>query len=162
MTEEPSETKESVEAEKKKEEKPKEIKKEKTKKPYNENWENIEPLVQTVGKWAWIIALLNGVFYLILNIVFLDIVDIIFSIITLIIAIVYVKPRFSSKCSDKNWDYLYNDVLVIGNIRIPWMLIMGILLEIFGFWWGGAAVLFVAIILLFFGPKSYNWSSKAK
>lgn len=150
MSEEPSKSEKEVE--------PKETKKEEPKGSYNENWKNIESLVQTIGKWAWIIALLNGIFYLILNIVFLDIVDIIFSIITIIIAVVYVKPRFSSKCADKNWDYLYNDVLVLGNIRIPWMLIMGILLEIFGFWWGGAAVLFVAFILLFFGPKPYNWS----
>jgi hypothetical protein len=136
-----------------------EVKKEEEKpQEYNPNWENTEPLVQTLGKWAWIVALVNGIIYLLLNILFLDIVDIIFSIITIIIAIVYVKPRFSSKCEDKNWEYLYNDVLVLGNIRIPWMLIMGILLEIFGFWWGGALVLICAFILLFFGPKPYNWS----
>lgn len=137
----------------------KEVKKEEEKPgEYNPSWENTEPLVQTLGKWAWIVALVNGLLYLILSILWLDIVDIIFSIITIIIALVYVKPRFSTKCIAKDWDYLYNDVLVLGNIRIPWMLIMGILLEIFGQWWGGALVLICAIILLFFGPKPYNWS----
>ncbi|MGV9171812.1 MAG: hypothetical protein ACOC44_00410 [Promethearchaeia archaeon] len=78
-------------------------------------------------------------------------------IITIIFSIFYVKRRFSNKCAEEDWDYLYNDVLLIGNFRIPWMLVFGILFEIFGQWWGGIPILFPAIVLLFFGPKEFQW-----
>ena len=58
---------------------------------------------------------------------------------------------------EKDWEKLLTDVLVLGNIQIPWMLIMGVILEIFGFGWGGAIVLICAILIIFLGPRKYEW-----
>jgi len=138
------------------------------------NWQNVEPFVTLLGKWAWVIAIINGLVYLIWGIyglivgisfpsfIFIsptDIWYIISGIITILIAIIIVKPRFSSKCAAKDWDYLLNDVLTLGNFRIPWMLIWGIIIEIFGNWWGGLPIIIPALLLIFMGPKPYDWTT---
>lgn len=136
----------------------------------NPNWENIESFVTILGKWAWVIAVINGVVYLLWGIIWFAFIPfsfmnatyiwyIISGIITIIIAIIIVKPRFSSKCAAKDWDYLLNDVLTLGNIRIPWMLVWGILIEIFGNWWGGLPIIIPALLLIFMGPKPYDWTT---
>lgn len=97
-------------------------------------------------KWLWAGGVAYGIW--------LIICAILIGILTLFI----VKPRFSDKCASKDWDFLLNDVLVIGNVRIPWMLIIGIIIEILGlWWWGGLAILIPMIFLLVAGPKPYNW-----
>lgn len=128
----------------------------------NPNWPSVESFVSELGKWAWIVAIINGIIYILwgvfLIIIFRGIWYIIGGIVTLIFAVVIVKPRFSDKCATKDWDYLLNDVLIIGNIRIPWMLIWGIILEVFGNWWGGLPIIIPALLLIFMGPKPYNWT----
>ncbi|MFX0042988.1 MAG: hypothetical protein ACFE8L_08760 [Candidatus Hodarchaeota archaeon] len=140
----------------------------------NKDWEKYESFVVTLGKWAWIIVLINAIatfFYGIWVLVWegrfwwiwrvgvaYGIYLIASAVLIAVLAFIIVKPRFSDKCAAKDWDYIFNDVLVIGNARIPWMLIIGIVLEIFGlWWWGGLAVLIPMIILLAAGPKPYKW-----
>lgn len=135
------------------------------------NWSSMESFVSTLGSLAWIIGVINAILYFILGIydiivgayyssfslIFSGIWQIIGGVIVLITSVQFVKSRFSEPCSRKDWEYLYKDVLIIENIKIPWMLIWGILLELFGRWWGGIAVLIPAFILLFIGPRTYNW-----
>lgn len=169
----------------------KEKKKTKKKAKAHSIWKTLEDYVILVGKWAWVICLINGIIYIIAGIWGLSWLSaltaeaasygeygtyaltyaqaeinyltglytwyIIGGIITIILSYFYVKLRFSDKIANKDWDFLYNDVLEIGNFRIPLMLIFGIIFEIFGQWWGGVPILFPAIVLLFFGPKEYNW-----
>lgn len=154
------------------------IQKEKTQKASsgegNPNWENIESFVTILGKWAWVIVIINGAFYIFWGIYWLiiglsfpplifvspfDIWNIIGGIAVIILAIIIVKPRFSNKCAAKDWDYLLNDVLTLGNLRIPWMLIWGIIIQILGNWWGGLPILIPAILLIFMGPKPYDWTT---
>jgi len=87
---------------------------------------------------------------------FSDIWNIIASIILLIFAFLIIRPRFSNKCAQKDWDYLLNDVLLIGNIRFPWMFIWAIIAEILG-WWSGILIIIPVILLIFAGPKEYKW-----
>ncbi len=128
--------------------------------------------VSTLGKWAWIIGILNGVlgilYIVVSSIIFWwipfylgnQIWNIISIIIGIIISFLVIQPKFSKPCEEKDWDALYGWVLNIGGFNIPWMLIWGILLLYFGWWvWGGLAVLIPAVMLLFAGPKEYNWSS---
>ena len=128
--------------------------------------------VSTLGKWAWIIGILNGVigilYYVGLSIIYWwipfylgsQIWNIIVIIIGIVISFLVIKPKFSKPCEEKDWDALYGWVLELGGLNIPWMLIWGVLLLYFGWWsWGGLAVLIPAIMLLFAGPKEYNWSS---
>ncbi len=129
--------------------------------------------VSTLGKWAWVIGVLNGLIG-ILYIVGYSVIlwwyplywtDQIWNIISIIIGIaisfLVIKPKFSKPCGEKDWDALYGWTLNLGGLNVPWMLIWGILLLIFGWWgWGGLAVLVPAVMLLFAGPKEYNWSEE--
>jgi len=139
----------------------------------NPNWSKYEKFVSDLGKWAWIIGILSGFIYVIWGIwgavtvgTFLFgfgigyfIWMIIGGIITVLISYAIIKPNFSDKCVDKDWDFLLNWVIDMGSLRFPWMLFWGIILEIFT-WWGGLPILIPAILLLFAGPKKYEWSTK--
>jgi len=128
--------------------------------------------VSFLGKIAWIIGLLNGLIGLFASIgiialggifAFLliptQIWNIIASIIGILIALFIIRPKFSNPCGAKDWDALYGWVLNLGGTKVPWMFIWGLLLFLFGWYgWGGLAVLIPAVMLIFAGPKKYNWS----
>ena len=144
----------------------------------SEEWKH-EGLVSTLGKLAWIFVLINGIggiFYTITHIgiyvsryagipvilrpimPFQYIWYIIWSIVVMILAIVVIKPKFSKRCSEKDWEGLYGWYLKLGNTKIPWMLIWGIILSGFSWWnWGGAFILIPTIVLLAAGPRKYEW-----
>ncbi|MHA1272378.1 MAG: hypothetical protein ACTSQP_05850 [Promethearchaeota archaeon] len=160
---------------------------EKKEKPIgNKDWKKYENFVSVIGKWAWLILIIDALIYIIWGIwglswtataanvastygaysyVAADIAYltalytwyIIGGIILIILAIVIIKRRFSDKCAAKDWDYLLNDVLIIGKYRIPWMLIWGILAAVFGQWWAGFFILLPAILIIFWGPEEYQW-----
>ncbi len=160
-------------------EKEKEVKP-KVKEEAHPNWPSVENFVSELGKWAWIIGIIDGIIYLIWGFVWLgqilalvaqypniltylpgvEIWYIVGGIVTIVFSFIIIKPRFSDKCAARDWDYLLNDVLQIGDVRIPWMLIWGILIEVFGQWWGGLPILIPALLLIFMGPKPYNWTTK--
>lgn len=75
------------------------------------------------------------------------------------VSIMWVRPKFSVPCGEKDWETLLTNVVKLGNIQIPWMLIMGVLLEIFGYGWGGAVVLICALLIIFLGPRKYEWKT---
>ena len=84
-------------------------------------------------------------------------------ILAIILTLAFVKPRFSNKWKEEDYDYLLNDVIKIGNLRIPLMLIVGIILEILMSWWSGLFFLFIPLLLLIFmGPKEYKWKEEEK
>ena len=133
--------------------------------------------VSTLGKWAWIIGLLNGVigiFWALFQIITLsaawawlpgayvptvEIWWIIASIVGIAIALLIIRPKFSNPCGAKDWEALYGWTLKLGGTNVPWMFIWGILLFLFGWYgWGGLAVLIPAIMLIFAGPRKYDWS----
>jgi hypothetical protein len=131
--------------------------------------------VSSLGKWAWVIGVLNGIigilYYVGLSFIYWwypfylvsQIWNIILAIIGIAISFLVIKPKFSKPCGEKDWDALYGWVLNLGGFNIPWMLIWGIILLYFGWWsWAAYAVLIPAIVLLFAGPKEYNWSSEEK
>jgi hypothetical protein len=142
-----------------------------------------------LGKIAWIILLIEGIIFVILGIYYLVVLaavaaaaqqagvysyvaaDIAYytiygwfyligAILAIIIAVALVKPRFSNKWAKKDYDYLLNDVVKIGNLRIPLFLILGIILEIFLAFWGGLIIIVPLLILIFAGPKEYKWTEK--
>jgi len=130
--------------------------------------------VSTLGKWAWVIGLINGligIFWSIFiimgfGIFFLaalpsQIWNIIANIVGIVIALLIIRPQFSNPCGKKDWDALYGWVLNLGGTNVPWMLIWGFLLFLFGWYgWGGLAVLIPALVLIFAGPKEYKWSTE--
>ncbi|MFX1273457.1 MAG: hypothetical protein ACFFBP_16625 [Promethearchaeota archaeon] len=146
------------------------------------SWEN-EKWVSIMGKWAWVVTLVCGLINLLWAIVStvsafsayqasvalygIGIVgafsinigyvwNIISSIILIIFSIVIVKPRFSKKCADNDWDYLLNDVLPLGSIRFPMIFVWAIIAEIL-LYWSGILIIIPAIMIIFFGPEEYQW-----
>lgn len=130
--------------------------------------------VSGLGTWAWVIALVSGIIDIIIAISGLAVLGaasfffgvgfgigyyiwwLISGIIVIIIAVVIIRPKFSKRCSDKDWDGLLNWVIG-GNVRFPMMLFWGIMVEIFGYGWGGFAIIIPALVLIFAGPKKFEW-----
>ncbi len=150
----------------------------------SEEWQHAS-LVSKIGKWAWILGLVNGILavifgiagiattlywisfypygYLYYSVSFYDIWQIIGGIILILVSFVIIRPKFSNKCANKDWDALYGWYLPLGSFKLPWMLIWGIIFELFGWYgWGGLAILLPAVLLLFVGPKEYQWSTEQK
>jgi len=129
--------------------------------------------VSTLGKWAWVIGLFNGLlgifwslyiiaigFFFPLAIVS-QIWNIFANIIGIAIALLIIRPKFSNPCGAKDWDALYGWTLKLGGANVPWMFIWGILLFMFGWYgWGGLAVLLPAVMLIFAGPKEFKWTEE--
>jgi len=135
-------------------------------------WEH-SSWVSMLGKWAWVVGLVSGIVLVIWGIIVVATLAIIpfgflamgpaiwyiiSGIIAILISFAIIKPKVSNKCDQKDWDHFYNWVLKLGNFRFPFVLFWGIILEIFGLWWGGIPVIIVAIMLIFLGPKKYKWS----
>ena len=145
----------------------------------NDIWKTLEPIiVDWVGRYAWLVLILIPLIMLVVTlattipaILFvsgsgISVITatgnlawgIISTILEILLSWFWVKPKFSDKCVARDWDGLLDDVLLLGEFRIPWMLVMGILLEIFGYGWIGLTVLGPAIVIIFFGPRQpYNW-----
>jgi len=140
-----------------------------------------ESLASGMGKWAWIVVLINGIidvsyytWVLFVNIAWnaglpswaqrpllFPIWSMIWGVVIIIIAVAIIKPKFSNKCAAKDWDALYDWVLNLGKLRMPWMLVWGVIITIFGMWgWAGILILVPAFLLLFAGPKKYNWKKE--
>ena len=134
--------------------------------------------VSQLGKWAWIIIIVLDIIGIIWNLIvlipliifwgFFGLIDtgatswnIFGSIIGILIALFVIRPKFSKPCGEKDWDALYGWVLKLGGFNVPWMVIWGLLLFLFG-WYGLGAwfVLGPALMLLFAGPKEYKWSEE--
>jgi len=132
-------------------------------------------LVSGLGKWAWIFGLINGIIEIIfalynigwgialgpigVGLIGTGVWYIIGAVILIFISFAIIRPKFSNKCAEKDWEALYGWVLNLGGTKIPWMLIWGVIFTIFSwYYWGGLFVLLPAFLLLFMGPRSYNWS----
>lgn len=145
---------------------------------------------QVLGKIAWIVELIIGILFIFVGIYYLwwasvvtqaaedlgpygyvaadtiatltlyGVMYIIGGILAIIFAVALVKPRFSDKWADKDYDYLLNDVVKIGSVRIPLFLIIGIILEVLLSWIGGLVILIPLLILIFAGPKEYKWKEE--
>jgi hypothetical protein len=154
-------------------------------------WESEKGWVITLGTWAWLFSLANGIVYIIWGIVILfvqtgvqtattpfipylpstvstvwyssratGIYYLIGGSFNIIFSIAVVKFKFSNKVKERDWDFLYDEhILKLGSVRFPLMLLWGILLAAFGYGWGGVLVLVVVFMLLFAGPREYQWKS---
>jgi hypothetical protein len=132
-------------------------------------------LVSGLGKWAWIVGLINGIIELIIalynigwgialgpfgaGLIGTGVWYIIGAIILIFISFAIIRPKYSSKCAEQDWEALYEWTLNLGGTKIPWMLIWGIIFTAFSwYYWGGLFVLLPAFLLIFMGPRPYNWS----
>ena len=142
--------------------------------------------VSGIGKWAWIVLLVSGIggilyglavtlpllvtweyyraLYASLAIPYTDpmpigglIWNLMGGIVSIVFALFIIRPKFSKPCGAKDWEALYGWTLKLG-ANIPWMLIWGIVLAIFGWWfWPAAFVLIPTFMLIFAGPRKYEW-----
>lgn len=124
--------------------------------------------VSFIGMIAWILGIISGVINLFWGFITLPEVIIgrsdpiwliISGILVILISFFIIFPKFSIKCSKKDWDSLLNWVIPLGNIRFPWMFIWGSIVCILGYGWGGLAIIIPAFVLIFAGPKPYEWKT---
>ncbi|MFX1566799.1 MAG: hypothetical protein ACFFCV_00370 [Promethearchaeota archaeon] len=133
--------------------------------------------VSTLGKWAWIIGIVSGIIDIVISIPTITLLAalpygigaagmgypiwwIIAGILVILISFFVIRPKFSNKCANKDWDGLYEWILPLGSIRFPWMLLWGIIIEVLGYGWGGFAIIIPALVLIFAGPKQYKWKTE--
>ena len=157
-----------------------EVKKEKKQ---GDSWDSVKGFAIWLGTYGWIFLLITGIIYIIVGFIYLtgaaiyggflpasDVATLAISgvfytiggILTIIFTVGFVKPRFSNKWKEEDYDYLLNDVVKIGKARIPLMLIIGIILEIFLSGWGGLIILVPLLLLIFMGPIEYKWTEEEK
>ena len=83
--------------------------------------------------------------------------NIIGAAISIIIALFIIRPKFSKPCGEKDWEALYGWTLKLG-VNIPWMFIWGIVYAIFGWYsWPAIFILLPACMIIFAGPRKYEW-----
>ena len=127
----------------------------------NPVWQFFKPFLPKIGKWSWIILMIVGSIFLILDLLIADIFGIISNIIIIVFTILWVKPVFSPALMEERYEDLLNETFNISTIRIPKMLAFGVLFEIFGDGWVGIIILIPAIVLIFFSAYiPYNWNVK--
>ncbi|NVM45281.1 MAG: hypothetical protein HWN79_10215 [Candidatus Lokiarchaeota archaeon] len=84
--------------------------------------------------------------------------NIIGAVISIVVALFIIRPKFSKPCGEKDWEALYGWTLKLGGAKVPWMFIWGIVYAIFGWYsWPAIFVLLPAIMLIFAGPRKYEW-----
>nr|MDO8113182.1 hypothetical protein [Candidatus Sigynarchaeota archaeon] len=136
------------------------------KKKSSEAW-SLEPFVLLMGRISWIAVLVSAIVYFFWAVWWLFILGsyvllpfvtstywwyLISGIASFAILFIYVLPIFVRKVAAKDWEFLATDVLKFGTFRLPKVLFFGILLEIFGSFWGGLPVVIVALCICFGNP----------
>ncbi|UYP45937.1 hypothetical protein NEF87_002222 [Candidatus Lokiarchaeum ossiferum] len=129
-------------------------------------WNTLEPFISLAGKLSWILIVLNIIVSIIVAAVNLAeygyvgafVWAIIGGAISLALAGIFIKP-FAIMCGKKDWEGLINDVWKFGKYRVPKMLVLGIILEIFTDGWGGLLVLIPAVLILILGPVKHQWEA---
>ena len=126
-------------------------------------WKSLEGIISFVGKFSWIILAIIAVF-LIIGAILNFLADIIgWGIIQLVgVAIMaylvwtYGKI-YAQKCKEKDWSFLVNDVMVLGSIQIPKMLLYGIVVAFITYGTGVVLIVLPALLIIFAGPEEYSW-----
>jgi len=146
----------------------------------NDTWSKIENIVSIMGKWSWVLILIEilvslaGVAYAFSLIsmygslfwqyaglyAFELIWFFIAIIIDLVIIVAYVIRVFAKKCGEKDWNFLVNDVFVFGSVRIPKMVFWWIILAIFTNFYGSLLGLIPTILIIFLGPEKVQWKKE--
>ena len=86
---------------------------------------------------------------------------IISGIISIVISLFILRPKFSKPCGAKDWEALYGWTLKLGGSNVPWMFIWGIIYGIFGWYsWPAIFILLPAIMLIWFGPRKYDFNEE--
>jgi len=129
-------------------------------------WKSLEDIISFVGKFSWIILAFIAfwlVFWAILSFIGSGIVTGVWNLLSVAIMayLVWTYGKiYAQKCKEKDWSFLVNDVLVIGSIKIPKMLVYGILICIFTYGTGIILIVLPALLTMFMGPEEFSFSTK--
>ncbi len=129
-------------------------------------WAHYEAYLAVYGKWVWWILILASIFYSIIalvispytlsnNIGFRVWWDFIFSGLSVVFSLKWVKPCFSTLCVSREWQSLVDDAFTFKNIRIPKLLLVNLLLVVFSimeYGWGSLVILLPTLFIFAFAP----------
>ncbi len=138
-------------------------KKSKPKTGDNSTWNSLEDIISFVGKFSWIILAIIAIFSIIGAILSfigdalgMGIIQLVGVAIMAYLVWTYGKI-YAQKCKEKDWSFLVNDVMVIGSIQIPKMLLYGIVVSFITYGMGVILIILPALLIIFAGPEEYSW-----
>lgn len=143
-----------------------------------EDWDKMKPwMVDIFGQWlSWIVPLAAGAIYIITGIVQLvsplsiigwglgvgwlttgtAIWQIIGGGITLVVVFIYAMPIFSKKMVAEDYEFLLEDIIKLGKLRIPKMLFWAIIIGVTTYW-GASIIGLLFLLILILGPYEFDW-----
>jgi len=87
--------------------------------------------------------------------------NIISGVISIVLVLFIIRPKFSKPCGEKDWEALYGWTLKLGSTKIPWMFVWGIIYGVFGWYsWPAVFIMLPAIMLIWAGPRKYDWKAE--
>ncbi|MBD3353830.1 MAG: hypothetical protein GF364_20275 [Candidatus Lokiarchaeota archaeon] len=137
----------------------------------NPVWDFIGPYMPEIGKWGWLaLIILNAIVFLVDIIAYaianaiipvggFPVYSLIALIVNVVLSLLWIKPKFAEPLVEQKYAKVLEDVIEIKNFRIPIILLVGIIVEIFGYGWTGLVVLAPVLIILLFGPVPYYWTT---
>ena len=123
-------------------------------------WKKIKSPVKFIGTYSWLITTIVAFIFLIIGFIRIfsrgSFWSFIFWGIAFGLSLYYLKP-YSEKYKEEQWYYILNDVWVLGNLRLPKLLVLTVVIDILLLGYGGLFSLIPILIVIFLGPLPMNW-----
>lgn len=126
----------------------------------NSSWDSLENIVSIVGKYAWILLVIQKFIQFLGVILSFSLGGLIWFLVSFAIvgaAVWFFLLPFAKRCGEKDWHGIKNNVFILGDLRIPKMLAISIGLVIFTNGWGGLLILIAVVLILFIEPEPVQW-----
>ena len=128
----------------------------------SEKWQKIEPLIISSWSWLCLVTILIGIGLWIFSFIrlfqfrFGRLIYFLLNSGALLLVAMYFS-LYNEKIHARNYHFLKNDAVTIGQIRIPKFLLVILGISIGLYWIGGILLLIPAILLIFLAPGQIQW-----
>ncbi|MCF2140263.1 MAG: hypothetical protein K9W44_09445 [Candidatus Lokiarchaeota archaeon] len=130
----------------------------------SENWHKMERIFTLIWPWIWRVTFLLGIglwiwsFIRIFQFKFWYFNFITFLLNTgAVILLLFYSILYITKVERKEYHFLANDSIVIGQFRFPKVLVITLGITIGLYFWGGLPVFIAVLLILFLGPVKPHW-----
>ncbi|UYP44316.1 hypothetical protein NEF87_000601 [Candidatus Lokiarchaeum ossiferum] len=123
-------------------------------------WKKIKPSIKWIGTYSWFFTSIFAFTFLIIGFIRIftrnSLWSFIFWGLAFGLSLYFLKP-YSEKYKEEQWYYLVNDVWVLGNLRLPKLLILSLSIDILLLGFGGLITVIPIVLVIFLGPTPYHW-----